>query len=157
MKTLRHAATLVLAAALASSAGAQQQGKGDNLRDGTPTGSLGHPLGEYLTIEGVTPDQALKVRSYLIVSKVNGKALPEKVGISIEGFESDDFPRRTRCVLKGYETGRMVGQPPAVVAAAKEAGQPIPPGPAASWHFSRHFEVLSVVSPAEPTKKKTKD
>jgi hypothetical protein len=155
MKPLGVAATLVVVVALASSAPAQQLGKGDR-RDDTPSGNLGRPLGEYLTIEGITPDETEKVGSYLFVSKVNDKALPEKVGISIDGFESDDFPRRTRCVLKGYETGKMAGQPPAVVVAAKEAGQPIPPGPPVPWHFSRHFEVLSVVSPAEPPNKKTK-
>jgi hypothetical protein len=97
------------------------------------------------------------VGSFLWVSKVNGKALPEKVGIPIEGFDSSAVPRRTRCVLKGYETGRMVGQPPAVVAAAKEAGRPPPPSPAAPWHFSRHFVVLKVVPPNEPQGAKRKD
>jgi hypothetical protein len=150
---LLTATVMSLALAVCISLPVQAQGgKADGVPNGEPKGSLGQPLGDYLTIEGITPDQDFKVGSFLWVSKVNGKALPEKVGIPIEGFDSSAVPRRTRCVLKGYETGRMVGQPPAVVAAAKEAGLRPPPSPAAPWHFSRHFVVLKVISPGDRQK-----
>jgi hypothetical protein len=134
-----------------------QQGQAAGEPNGAPKGSLNQPLGDYLTIEGITPDQDFKVGSFLWVSMVNGKALSEKVGIPIDGFDSSAFPRRTRCVLKGYETGRMVGQPPAVVAAAREAGQPAPPGPPVPWHFAHRFVVLKVVSPDQPRDAQRKD
>jgi hypothetical protein len=143
--------TVVLSSSVSLPARAQQE-KAARAQDGTPTGSLGQPLGDYLTIEGITPDQDFKVGSFLWVRKVNGKALPEEVGIPIQDFDSSAFPRRTRCILKGYETGRMVGQPPAVIAAAKEAGKPPPPGPPVPWHFSHHFVVLKVITPDERQK-----
>jgi hypothetical protein len=120
-----------------------------------PIGSLGHRLGDYLTIEGTTTNGgAAKVGDYLMVTKVNGKELDKPEGINISGFNTVDLPDDARCVLKGYEDVRMVGQPPALFAAAREAGKPAPLRHAALWHLGHEFHVLSVVEPKDVAKPK---
>jgi hypothetical protein len=110
-----------------------------------PIGSLGHPLGAYLTIEGVIdriiPEPTTRP---LRVDRVNGRKLREPVEITVDNLH---LPGGVRCILKGYETARMVGQPPAVVAAAREAGEEPPPGPAAGWGLHPEFIVLKVLAP----------
>jgi hypothetical protein len=120
-----------------------------------PIGSLGHRLGDYLTIEGTTTNGgADKVGDYLMVTKVNGKALDMPEGINISGFNTVDLPDEARCVLKGYEDVRMIGQPPALFAAAREAGKPAPPRQPAGWQLWHEFHVLSVVEPKDVPKPK---
>jgi len=51
-----------------------------------------------------------------------------------------------RYILKGYETAHMIGLAPAAVAAAKEAGKPVPAVQAA-WSLQLQFVVLSVAGP----------
>jgi hypothetical protein len=109
-----------------------------------PIGSLGHPLGAYLTVEGVI-DPELSKTPPLRVDRVNGRKLREPVDITVENLR---LPAGVRCVLKGYETARMVGRPPAVVAAAQEAGEEPPPGGAAAWGLHLEFIALKVVAPA---------
>src|SRR5258708_4778174 len=101
-----------------------------------PIGSLGHRLGDYLTIEGtVENDAGTRPGDRLFVTKVNGKALDQPTWINIEGLSTRDLPDETRCVLKGYENVRMVGQPPALFAAAREAGKPAPDRVQAGWQL----------------------
>jgi len=109
-----------------------------------PDGRLGHPLGTYLTIEGVrAPQQYMSdTVNTLLVDTVNGKKL--------ENVES--LPKDTHCILRGYETGSMIGTPPAVIEAAKEDGKDVSL-PQVGWQFHRVFIVLSVVEPKDLKKK----
>ena len=118
-----------------------------------PTGSLKHPLGTYLTIEGarVEPEATMQAGvNTLLVDTLNGKKLDKSIGIWIENVDS--LPKHSRCILSGYETGRMVGVPPAVIEAAKEEGKDITM-PQVGWHFHQYFIVTSVVTPKDLKKK----
>jgi hypothetical protein len=107
-----------------------------------PIGSLGYPLGTYVTIEGVQ-NRVFKTGP-LHVDRINGRKLPQPVDITIANLV---LPEDVRCVLKGYETATMIGQPPAIEAAAKEAGREPPDGPQAGWQVYLEFVPLSVVAP----------
>jgi hypothetical protein len=111
-----------------------------------PTGKLGFPLGTYLRVEGVRVDGPKYAGRTLLVETVNGKKLDTPMDIGIENVDS--LPKVTRCILRGYEMGQMIGTPPAVVQAAKEEGKVIP-HPQAGWKFYRYFVVLSVVEPED--------
>lgn len=100
-------------------------------------GRLGHPLGTYLTIEGMRSEHGKTGVRTLAVETVNGKSLPEPVGIWIENVA--ELPEGTRVVLKGYESGRMIGIPPEVM-----AKEPRVNGSQASWQFQTYFLVTSV-------------
>ena len=117
-----------------------------------PDGGLGHPLGTYLTIEGVrAPQQYMSdTVNTLLVDTVNGKKLDTPVRICVENVES--LPKDTHCILRGYETGSMIGTPPAVIEAAKEDGKDVSL-PQVGWQFHRVFIVLSVVEPKDLKKK----
>jgi len=117
-----------------------------------PDGRLGHPLGTYLTIEGVrAPQQYMSdTVNTLLVDTVNGKKLDTPVRICVENVES--LPKDTHCILRGYETGSMIGTPPAVIEAAKEDGKDVSL-PQVGWQFHRVFIVLSVVEPKDLKKK----
>src|SRR5881628_3830354 len=82
-----------------------------------PNGRLGHPLGTYLTIEGVRVEEdARSGARTLRVDTVNGKKLDKLMDIVIENVAP--LPQGTRCILRGCETATMVGTPPAVIEAA---------------------------------------
>jgi hypothetical protein len=108
-----------------------------------PTGSLGQPLGRYLTVEGLRAEDGKVGVSTLMVDTVNGQKLREPVFIWIENV---DLPEGVRCVLKGYENCRMIGVPPAVVEAARESGKRVEL-PQAGWQMKMFFVATSVVSP----------
>ena len=114
--------------------------------DEIPKGKLGHPLGTYLTIEGVRfgVDKIGKVGKIdthtLLVDTINGKKLDRPTTISIE--TSGSLPMRERCVFRGYESGRMVGVPFEV---ARAENLPLPQ---VAWQFHRYFIITSVVQPA---------
>jgi hypothetical protein len=111
-----------------------------------PAGRLGYPLGTYLKIEGVKMVDGVKTGGRtLLVDMVNGKKLAEPTGVGVENIES--LPTSTRCILRGYEMGGMVGQPPALEEADREEGKSVSL-PQAGWQFRRWFVVLSVVEPA---------
>jgi hypothetical protein len=107
-----------------------------------PIGSLGYCLGSYLTVEGVM-NRELKTGP-LRVDRINGQRLRVAVDITVANLV---LPDGVRCVLKGYETATMIGQPPAVAAAAKEAGREPTAGPQAAWQVHMEFVALSVVAP----------
>jgi hypothetical protein len=110
-----------------------------------PRGSLGHRLGKYLTIEGVRAeaDQGKVGVNTLLVDTVNGKKLDTPVGVWVENVHP--LPKATRCILRGYESGRMIGVPGEV--AEKEHIEPMQ----ARWQFYRYFIVTSVVQPKDLT------
>lgn len=109
-----------------------------------PEGRLGHPLGTYLTIEGVRAETGKVGTNTLLVDTVNGETLDRPIGISVDNVKS--LPEGERCVIKGYETGKMIGVPPAVIEAAREAGRNVPPAQA-EWQFYRFFVMISSVRP----------
>ncbi len=122
------------------------QAKQPTLHNGdVPIGSLGLPVGSYLTIDGVRLDGIKTGVITLRVDTVNGTKLPEPVVIWVENI--DALPKDVRCVLKGYETLQMIGSPPAYFAAAKEAGREAT-APQAGWQIHLHFVATSVVSPS---------
>ena len=107
--------------------------------DRSPTGRLGHPIGTYLTIGGVRAERGKGVSNTLLVQTVNGERLREPVGVWIDNLP--DLPEATRCVLMGYESGKWIGTPPAVVKAEEMLeGQ-------APWQFYQYFVVSSVAEP----------
>ena len=61
------------------------------------------------------------------------------IGVWIDNV--DALPAGTRCILNGYESGKMIGLPRAV--AEKENL----PNPQACWQFYRYFIATSVVEP----------
>ena len=58
-----------------------------------------------------------------------------------------DLPARQRCVFKGYESGEMIGTPPAVLAAAKEQGRAGEDPSQVPFHWRPYFVALVVVEP----------
>jgi hypothetical protein len=109
-----------------------------------PEGTLGHPLGTYLTIEGARAETGKVGTKTLLVDTINGKRLDRPIGIWIDNVAS--LPKRERCIIKGYETGKMIGVPPAVIEAAREAARAVPPSQA-TWQFYRFFVMISPVRP----------
>jgi len=109
-----------------------------------PPGKLGHPLRTYLTIEGARWDTAnVKTAGAktLLVDTVNGKKLSSPVPVDLENLQDPGLPKGERCVLRGHETGRMIGVPDEVARAEHILR------PQAGWQFWRTFVVASVVSP----------
>ena len=105
------------------------------------SGRLGHPLGTYLTIEGVR-DESGKVGNYtLLVDTVNDQKLIKPIGVPISNIHRAGLPKNTRCVIRGYESGQMIGVPFNV---AKAEQLDIPQ---AGWQFYRYFIVTSVLKP----------
>jgi len=136
---------MVLLCLVAVSGKAVAQTKPPTLHVGdVPIGSLGLPVGSYLTIEGSTIDGMKTGGRTLRVDTVNGARLAQPVAIWVENM--DALPNDTRCVLKGYETLRMVGAPPAYFAAAKEAGREAT-SPQLMWQVDLYFMATSAVSP----------
>lgn len=103
-----------------------------------PIGSLGFPIGDYLTLEGKRAHGIKTGTQTLLVDAVNGKRLDSPVGIWIDNV---DLPPEFRCRLNGYETIRTLGVPPAVEQAAKETGKDICL-PQAGWQIQLYFVAL---------------
>ncbi len=120
---------------------AEQPGKPETPGMMVPIGRLGQPLGSYLKIEGVRAENSKSPA--LRVDTVNGRKLRQSVEVAVSNV---DLPKAERCVLKGYENGQMIGQPPAVVEAAREAGKEIVEHQAA-WQMHMFFVATSVVPP----------
>lgn len=121
-----------------------------------PGGLLGDQLGTYLTIEGVK-SEGVKVESgTLVVDTVDGKKLDKPISLVIRGASVVnqnlrparlEIPAKQRCIFKGFESGEMIGVPPAVSAAAKEQGwQEVPMSPV-HWQWRPYFVALVVVEP----------
>jgi hypothetical protein len=133
-------------------------GKADLVeRPRPPGGLLGDSIGEFLTIEGVKVEDGKPVERTLLVDTVDGKKLPKAVPIWVYNL---DLPSKQRCVLTGYETGDMIGIPPAFQKVSPPNEQdlkdvdwdellrhPIPPPGAQEWQWRPYFVALSAVEP----------
>jgi hypothetical protein len=115
-----------------------------------PTGRLGEEVGTFLTIEGVRPLEANKATKgsnkdtqRLLVDTVNGKKLTHPLSIPLDNAVLD---AETCYVLRGYETGRMIGDPPHGVLNDEPYSRKYLPNQAA-WHFHTSFIVTSVAEP----------
>ncbi|HEY2838174.1 MAG TPA: hypothetical protein VGJ26_03445, partial [Pirellulales bacterium] len=115
-------------------------------------------LGEYLTIEGVKDEGGKVEYGSLVVDTVNGKKLDKPISIMVTGAyiadhnlrpASLDLSAKQRCVFKGFESGSMIGVPPAILAAAKEQGWKETPMSPVGWQWRPHFVALIVVEPKE--------
>ncbi len=121
-----------------------------------PGGLLGDQLGTYLTIEGVKSEGAKIETGTLLVDTVDGKKLDKPISLVIRGASvvnqnlqpaALNLPAKHRCIFKGFESGKMIGVPPAVSAAAKEQGwQEVPMSPV-QWQWRPYFVALVVVEP----------
>ena len=109
-----------------------------------PIGSLGSPLGTRLEITGVAADGFKIETGTLRIDSVDGRMLDPPVDLWIENI---DLPKG-RIIIRGYETGRMIGVPPAVVAEAEAAGKEVAV-PQWPWQFRLHFVVTSAVEPSD--------
>jgi hypothetical protein len=115
-----------------------------------PTGRLGEEVGTFLTIEGerqlaggLVPRGPGKDPRRLLVDKVNGVKLPHPVPIVLDNALLEV---ETRYVLRGYETGQMIGDPPGIE--KEQAYMRKKPPNQAFWSFHTSFIVTSVVEPA---------
>lgn len=147
---------IVTAAIVAATAYAfQQPGPGNMparttvLHNGkVPIGSLGKPLGTYVTIEGKRyPHRVEGSQWVLVVSKVDGKKLAKPVNLWIDNIGR--MSAKGQIVLKGYENARMVGVPPAYATASREDHEKPPAWtlrPNVKWQMELYFTVLKVVS-----------
>lgn len=96
-----------------------------------PGGILSDELGVYRTIEDVRSEGGKVETGTLLVDTVDGKKLDKQIPLVIRGAVVVDqnlqpailrIPAGQRCVLKGFESGEMIGVPPAVSTAAEEQG-----------------------------------
>ena len=110
-----------------------------------PIGELGYPIGSYLVIEGKRVDGIKTGVSTLAVSKVNGNELKKVIHIWIDNI---DLPKGKKCIIKGYETFKTLGVPPAVIQAAEENNKDVTM-PQWGWQVWFYFIATSVVSPKE--------
>jgi hypothetical protein len=114
---------------------------------GVPTGKLGFALGTYLTVEGEAAAPGAKVNPRtLVVDTVDGERLDRPVAVIVDGPDVK-LPPTGRVIIRGYETGKMIGTPDAEIRAAVEAGRPVEASQAA-FQFYRTFVLLSWVEPA---------
>ncbi|UCG33058.1 MAG: hypothetical protein JSU68_00205 [Phycisphaerales bacterium] len=104
-----------------------------------PAGRLGYPLGTYLRIEGVRAERGKVGVKTLAVERIDGREVSPRIRIWIENVER--LPEGTRCVLNGYESGKMIGLPFEV---AEKENMPLTQ---AVYQFYRYFVVTSVVEP----------
>ena len=110
-----------------------------------PTGELGIPLGQLILLEGVRADGPKYGNGTLKVEKIDGKQLPSPVFAAIDNL---DLPKTGRCVIRVYETMKMVGQAPAYQQLAKLKNEPPPSEPQAAWQVRCFFVAIDVVEPA---------
>ena len=103
-------------------------------------------MGTYLTIEGIRPESDDMTGGHVLrVDTVNGEKIPTPIEIVIANTEQ--LPKGIRCILRGYESGGMIGLPDEV--ATREH---LPPSQQ-EWGFSRWFVVTSIVEPKDLKKK----
>ena len=80
----------------------------------------------------------------LIVDTVNGQKLNRPVLVLVRNVR---LPTKTRCILKGYECGEMIGSPPALRQATEEQGREYVELSAAVWRWRPYFVVLIAAEP----------
>lgn len=119
-----------------------QVSRAENLCDEIPKGKLGYRLGVYLTIEGIRMERGKVGTRTLLVDTVNGKKLETPIATWIDNIKDPGIPEGEKCILRGYESGKMIGMPEEVIK-AEHVSQP-----QAGWQFFRYFIITSVVQPA---------
>ena len=121
-----------------------------------PGGILSDQLGVYRTIEGIRSDGGKVEIGTLLVDTVDGQKLDKPIPLLIRGAVVVDhnlqpavlrLPAKHRCILKGFESGEMIGVPPAVSAAAEEQGWKEVPMSPVQWEWRPYFVALVVVEP----------
>jgi hypothetical protein len=106
-----------------------------------PPGILEPHLGAYLVIEGVRIQEVMTAGvQTLQVDTVNGKKLEKQVPIWIDHVA---LPKDTRCILRGYESVRMIGVPEEVLKQEKRTP------PQVGWQLQHYFIITSVVEPKD--------
>ena len=132
-----------------------------------PVGSLGYPIGTYLTIEGVKFEHQkgdVKFKGHYKIAEgpkifkvdtINGYKLSQTFTIRVEQLE---LPAKGRCVIRGYETGEWHGEPtdPSSIGSTNELGLPTQQGPPPQqfktpipWQFVFYFRATSVEQPKD--------
>jgi len=111
------------------------------IEEGIPMGKLGYKLGTYLTIEGIRAEKGKVGVKTLWVDTINNKKIDAPISIWIEIENVDALPKDTRCILRGYESGKMIGVPYEIIK-KENLSQP-----QAFWQFYHYFIVTSVVEP----------
>lgn len=107
-----------------------------------PIGSLGHPLGAYLIVEGIAAERGPQGEVRMTIHVVNGKRL-EKPTLMV--LDKATPAAGQRVAFKGYESVRMTGAAPAVIAEKLERGIEAEHLP---WAMQLHFVALKAVEPA---------
>ena len=121
-----------------------------------PSGLLGYPLGTYLTIEGLARQTKGGIR--VQVEAINDVPCNAEIHIHVPRIY---VTQNTKCKIKGYETGGMVGVPPALI--QLEPNNLNHRLQQATWHLWRSFVPTSIVYPKElsvqlsPEKKSQKE
>ena len=115
-----------------------------------PPGLLGYPVGTYLTIEGVAGQTKGGIR--VLVETVNGQPLTSKTYIHINSIYVTE---KTRCKIKGYETGAMAGEPPAINQSGAESDPKWQLTQLNKWQFWRYFVPMSIDYPEKLSKQLT--
>ena len=155
------AATMVFALAISTTCGQPLRAVGavqaaSAVGPQQPGGLLTKGTGKYLTIEGIKLEGGKVETNTLLVDTVDGKKLEQPVPLVIHVNYIKDhnlreasfrLPSRQRCIFKGYESGSMVGVPPAVYEAAREQGWTNVPMSPVSWHWRPYFVALVLVQP----------
>lgn len=112
-----------------------------------PSGYLGS-LGQYHVIEGTLHTGNDKVPSNsLDVDTVDGRRLKKPITIHVKNVQ---LPTKVRCVLKGYESGTMIGRPPAEYTLTKELGgdpNELAMRDATAWRWEPYFVPLIASQP----------
>jgi hypothetical protein len=109
-----------------------------------PGGLLRDQLGEYLTIEGVRAEGGKIETGTLLVDTVDGKKLDKPVPILIHNLR--DVPAKQRCVLKGYESGGMIGVRRRSSLYQEQGRTDVNPSPF-PWQWRPYFVALIAVEP----------
>ena len=145
MRVVRHKMKTIITILLATATVALAQRE-----DMIPGGRLGFPLGTYLTVTGTRPEgPKFKTNPWtsLLVTEANGKKIDPPIMIEVENLGASYFPSNTTVIIRGYETGKMVGVPFEV---AQKENIPVPQ---VGWHFRRTFVFTSSVTPPKLPKK----
>jgi hypothetical protein len=145
-----------LSFALGQSPIARRDTNAESARPRQPGGKLGEHLGVYRTVEGFRSVGGKVETGTLLVDTVDGVKLDKPIPLVIRGGVVVDhnlreavlpLPANQRCIFKGFETGEMIGVPPAVSEAAQEQGWKGVPASAPGWQWRPYFVALVVVEP----------
>ena len=152
-KLLLHLIVILLTAVTAwSVAAAQRQSARSNIKPihvsqlnrSKVIGSLGRPLGEVVTIEGIAADENYTRRKadtgeiLLRVQAVNGKSLKREAILNFHPYEGTEMKRPSagmRFKYVGYETGGFSGIPEAAFVY-------VPRAPTSGYYFTTSFVIL---------------